>query len=367
MNLVIQDVESVLVKVPLRQRTITDSQSTVDAVEFLQVRLRTRDGLTGYGMNWSYTPGLRAAQVMVDGNYAPVLRGQDAVFRKELVRRMFFSNHFVGRVGAARVGIAAVEFALWDLACRAAGLPLWKYLGACRDKVKAYSTDGGWLTWSVEDLVRDATRLVERGFDAVKIKLGRPDPREDHERIAAVRKAVGPTIRIMTDVNCAWNLATARYWGAKLADFDVFWLEEPMPPEDVKSHAELARSIPVPIAVGETIYTKQAFRDYIESGAARYVQADATKLLGIDEWLEVAALASAYGLPVVPHTNVQQKLHVQLAAATPAAIMVENCYESINEIWEEPVHVKDGFYSLPEQPGVGLRLRDEVLQDHRIA
>ena len=371
MGLKITKVTTTLLRVPLKQRTITDSQSTVDAVEFLQVRVDAdggdgSGGITGFGMNWSYTTGLHAAQVMVDENYAPLLNGQDPFFRRELVRRMFFSNHFVGRVGAARVGIAAVEFALWDIACKAADLPLWRYLGPCRDKVKAYSTDGGWLSWSADDLVRDAQRLVARGFDAVKIKLGRPDPREDWERVGAVREAVGARVKIMTDVNCAWNLATARYWGAKLADHDVFWLEEPMMPEDVKAHAELARSIAVPIAVGETIYTKHAFRDYVESGAARYVQADATKLLGIDEWLEVAALASCYGVPVVPHTNVQQKLHVQLAAATPGVIMVESCYESIEDIWEEPIRVKDGFYGLPEEPGVGLKLRDEVVKAHRI-
>ena len=359
-------VSTTLLDVPLQQRTITDSQSKVDSVQFLQVRLDTDGDITGFGMNWSYTPGLKAAQVMVDDNYAPMLRGADPTLRKDLVRRMFFTNHFVGRVGAARVGIAAVEFALWDIACKTAEMPLWRYLGACREKVKAYSTDGGWLTWSEKELIADATRLVERGFDAVKIKLGRPDPREDIARIAAVRKALGPKIDIMTDVNCAWNLATARRFGEKLADHDVFWLEEPMPPEDVKSHAELARSISVPIAVGETIYTKYAFRDYIESGAARFVQCDATKLLGIDEWLEVAALASSYNLPVVPHTNVQQKLHVQLAAATPSAIMVENCYESLADIWEEPIGVDDGFYALPQEPGVGLKIRDKIVEKHRI-
>jgi L-alanine-DL-glutamate epimerase-like enolase superfamily enzyme len=362
----ITNVSTALIRVPLAQRTITDSQSRVDDVEFLQVRVDTDGGVTGFGMNWSYTPGLHAAQVLVDETAAPLLAGQDPQMRKELVRRMFFANHFVGRVGAARVAIAAVEFALWDVACKVAGLPLWRYLGPCRERVKAYSTDGGWLDWSVDDLLRDVTRLVERGFDAVKIKLGRPDPREDWERIGAVRRAVGPRIRIMTDANCAWNLATARYWGAKLADHDVFWLEEPMLPEDVKAHAELAHAIRVPIAVGETLYTKFAFRDYLEAGAAHFVQADATKLLGIDEWLEVAALAAAFDVPVVPHTNVQQKLHVQLAAATPGALMVESCYESLNEIWVEPVHVHGGFYSLPEEPGVGLRLRDDVVAKHRI-
>lgn len=364
---VITRVESILMRIPLRQRTITDSQSKVDAVEFLQVRIFTKDGPTGFGMNWSYTPGLRAAHVMVEDNYIPALIGENALFRKEIVRKLFFTNHFVGRVGASRVGICAIEFALWDIACKLANMPLWKYLGACRDRVKAYSTDGGWLTWTEDELIRDATALVERGFDAVKIKLGRPDPREDYNRVGAVRRAVGPGIKIMTDVNCAWNLATARQWGARLSDHDVFWLEEPMLPEDIKSHAELARSILVPVAVGETIFTKYAFRDYIESGAVGIVQADATKLLGIGEWLEVAALSNAYNLPVIPHTNVQQKLHVQLAAATPHVMMVENCYESIQDIWEEPIHVTKGYYNLPSEPGVGLKLRDDVIQQFRIA
>lgn len=366
MSITITDVKTILTRVPLNQRTITDSQSTVTHVEFMQVVLQTDAGITGYGMNWSYTPGLHAAQVMVDDHYAAVLKGQDAFLRKELVRRMFFSNHFVGRVGAARVGIAACEFALWDIACKAAKLPLWKYLGVAKERVKAYSTDGGWLTWSVDDLVRDATNLVERGFDAVKIKLGRPDPREDYERIKSVRQAVGQNVRIMTDVNCAWTLPIAKMWGSRLADHDVFWLEEPMKPEDVRSHQLLAEAITTPVAIGETIFTREAFRDYIVSGACGIVQADATKLMGIDEWLEVAALAATYNLPLIPHTNVQQKLHVQLAAATPTVMMVEHCYESIEGIWEEPITVKDGYYQLPQEPGVGLKLTDATIAKHRV-
>lgn len=362
----ITHVDTALLRVPLQQRTITDSQSTVTDVEFLQVTLQTDAGITGYGMNWSYTPGLRTAQIAVQENYAPVLLGKDPAFRKQITRECFFTNHFIGRVGSTRVALAAVEYALWDLVCKQANLPLWRYLGACRDKVKAYSTDGGWLTWSQDDLIRDATRLVERGFDAVKIKLGRPDPREDLRRIAAVRKAVGDHIDIMTDVNCAWTLAQGKQYGGRLADYDVKWLEEPMKPEDVTMHAELAHAIQTPIAVGETIFTREAFRDYIAAGAVHYVQADSTKLLGIDEWLEVAALAASYNLPVVPHTNVQHKLHVQLAAATPNCVLVENCYESLNEMWHEPIYVTNGYYNLPQEPGCGLRIRDAVIAQHRI-
>ncbi len=364
--MLIQKVETQLLRVPLQQRTITDSQSTVTHVEFLQVVLHTDAGITGYGMNWSYTPGLRPAQVMVDESYAPLLVGKDPVMRKAIVRDCFFANHFIGRVGAARVAIAAVEYALWDLVCKEAQKPLWRYLGACRDQVQAYSTDGGWLSWSEDELVRDCVRLCERGFSAVKVKLGRPDPREDLRRVAAVRRAVGPGIDIMTDVNCAWHLAQAKQYGSRLADHDVRWLEEPMKPEDVRMHAELARAIQTPIAVGETLFTREAFRDYIAAGAVHYVQADSTKLMGIDEWLEVAGLAASYNLPVVPHTNVQHKLHVQLAAATPNCILVENCYESIHDLWVEPIEVKNGRYPLPQEPGVGLQIQARYLESCRI-
>jgi L-alanine-DL-glutamate epimerase-like enolase superfamily enzyme len=259
-----------------------------------------------------------------------------------------------------------VDFALWDLLCKRAKQPLWRFLGPCREKVKAYSTDGGWLTWSEKELIEDATRLVERGFDAVKLKLGRPDPREDFERVKAIRKALGDSIGIMTDANCAWSLGTAKYWGQRLGELGVRWLEEPMHPFDVRAHAELARAITVPIAVGETLYTRHAFRDFIEAGAVHVVQADATKLTGLDEWLDVASMAGTASLPVIPHTNVQQKLHVQLAMATPAVLMVENCYESLADIWEEPIGVKNGFYDLPEEPGVGLKLRDDIATATRV-
>lgn len=363
----IQSVETELLRVPLGQRAITDSQSHVEHVEFVQVKLTTDVGITGFGMNWSYTPGMAAVKTFVDQSYAPILKGKDPQSRKKLVRDCYYSNHFIGRLGASLVGLAAVEFALWDITLKAVNQPLWRYLGPCRDRVKAYSTDGGWLSWSEADLIRDTTRLVERGFDAVKLKLGRDDPREDFERVGAVRKALGSKIRIMTDVNCAWPLGTARYWGQKLAEHDVFWLEEPMHPFDTKAHAALARSIPISIAVGETLYTKYQFRDFIEAGAVQIVQADATKLSGIDEWLEVAALAAANNIPMAPHTNVQQKLHVQLAAATEAVMLVENCYESIAEIWEEPISVVNGYYTLPEAPGVGLKIKDSVRAATRIA
>jgi L-alanine-DL-glutamate epimerase-like enolase superfamily enzyme len=359
--------ETEVLRVPLGQRPPSDSQVQVSEVEFLTVRLDTDEGISGWGFNWNYTKGTRAVKVLIDDAYAPALVGRDPMRHREVCRDLFYATHFIGRVGVAQVALCAVELAMWDIRLKAAGQPLWRYLGPARERVKAYNTDGGWLAWSVDELVRDMTRLVERGFDAVKMKLGRPDPRDDFERVKAVRKALGPKVRLMTDVNTVWDLATATYWGRKLEELDVAWLEEPLHPFDRKGHAELARALDLPIAVGETIYSRWDFREYIESGGVDVVQADVTKLSGIDEWLDVAALARAHNLPVVPHTNVQQKLHVQLAAATPNAPMVEYCYESINDIWEEPVVVRDGHYSLPERPGLGCEIAERVRKECRVA
>lgn len=363
----IKAVKTVLVDVPLGQRTITDSQSSVDSVEFVQVSIETDAGVTGHGFNWNYSKGLKAAKVMIDECYGPAVVGKPALHRHELMEVMNATTHFIGRVGVARVGLCAMNLALWDIQLKLEDQPLWNHLGPCRQRVKAYNTDGGWLTWSTDELVADMQRIIDRGFDAVKMKLGRPDPREDYQRVKSVRRAIGDGVKLMVDVNTVWDLKTAMVWGRRLEEFDIAWLEEPMHPFDVRAHAQLAQALDLPIAVGETVYTLHAFRDYIDQQAVDIVQADVTKLSGIEEWLDVAAIARAHGLSVIPHTNVQQNVHAQLAAATPNTPLMECCYESLFDIWENPIRVEDGYYTLPTTPGVGGKLTDAVLVKYRVA
>ncbi|MFZ4451578.1 mandelate racemase/muconate lactonizing enzyme family protein [Salibacterium aidingense] len=362
----INNVETYLLDIPLKQKAITDSQTKLDSVEFVVVRIDTEEGISGWGFNWNYTKGTRAVQAIIDDNYAALLMNKDPLMHKKLLNELHYTNHFIGQVGVTRVGLCAVNLALWDIRLKVSNMPLWKYLGPVKNKVKAYNTDGGWLGASTDELIEDMNKLIDRGFDAVKMKLGRPDPREDYERVKAVRDAIPSNVKLMTDVNTVWDLKTAKVWGRRLEEFDIYWLEEPMNPFNKRDHAILARDLDIPVAAGETIYTKYDFRDYIESGAVDIVQADATKLSGIDEWLDVAALARCYDLEVIPHTNVQQKLHVQLAAASPNVPMVENCYESLSTIWEEPIEVIDGYYTLPEEPGLGCKLNDSILEECRI-
>lgn len=364
---VITGVHTALVDVPLGQRTITDSQSSVQSVEFLQVSIETDTGITGYGFNWNYTRGLRSVQVMIDDCFAPAVLGMSAFDRHAAWQAMHATTHFIGRVGVAQVGLCAMNLALWDIQLKVEEVPLWRHLGPVKDRVKAYNTDGGWLTWTTNEVIDDMHRIIDRGFDAVKMKIGRSDPKEDFQRVRAVRQAIGDEIQLMVDVNTVWDLETAVQWGGRLEELNVEWLEEPLHPFDIRSHATLARAIRTPIAVGETVYTAYGFREYIDQQAAAVLQADVTKLSGIEEWLEVAAIGQKHGMPVIPHTNVQQNVHAQLAAATTNTPMIECCYESLFEIWENPIRVVDGHYTLPEVPGINGKLTDTVLTNFRVS
>src|SRR5699024_595650 len=129
-----------------------------------------------------------------------------------ILDELHYTNHFIGRVGVTRVGLSTVNLALWDIRLKKAGMPLWKYLGPVKDKVKAYNTDGGWLFSTKEELISNMNHLVDRGFDAVKMKLGKPNPQEDYERVKAVRHALPEDVKLMVDVNTIWDLKTSRVW-----------------------------------------------------------------------------------------------------------------------------------------------------------
>src|SRR5699024_6223289 len=139
----ITNVETFLLDVPLKQKAITDSQTKLESVEFIAVRLDTDEGISGWGFNWNYTKGTRAVQAIIDDTYTPVLIGKDPLMRHNLLRELHFTNHFIGQVGITRVGLCAIELALWDIQLKVADVPLWKYLGPVKRKVKAYNTDGG--------------------------------------------------------------------------------------------------------------------------------------------------------------------------------------------------------------------------------
>ncbi|CAK4858069.1 unnamed protein product [Aphanomyces euteiches] len=289
----------------------------------------------------------------IDDYYAPVLLGKDPFMVKEIWDELRFGKmHWIGRAGITHMALAAVDIALWDIMSKASNKPLWQYLGGHKSKqIKAYNTNGGWLNWSKERLLKDISSYVEDGFTGVKMKVGKPNTREDYDRVKAVREVIGNDIILMIDVNQQWNINTAMTWGKKLEEFDLFWLEEPLNPDDIMGHKKLADALNVPIALGEHVYSKYAFRDYIHAGAVEYVQ--------------VSGLAASYDLPIVPHVGDMGQIHQHLVASTQNAIMLEYI-PWIRDIFVEPATVKDGFYVLPQMPGASTEVIPQYFDKYRI-
>ena len=354
--------EPFILHAPVTRGKIADSTHSLTHWGAPGVAVHTDTGLTGYGFSGTHAL-LAADRLIVDcivHCYGPLLSGQNLTQDPRETRALWEKLHkhppiyWVGRSGITHLALAAVDIAVWDLKAKQAGLPLWKLLGgSATKKVEAYNTDGGWLNWPLETVVADCKRLIEEeGYQAVKLKVGSPDPNDDLRRVEAVRRALGPAIRVMTDVNGRWTLAQAIETGGHLADFDVTWIEEPIYFDDLESHRQLAAAIRTPIALGEQLYTKWQFRDFIQAGAVRYVQPDVTRLAGITEFLEVADLAHSHSLPVTPHVGDMAQVHQHLCFAHPACVLLEYI-PWLREWMEHPARIEAGYYVAPDTPGAG--------------
>ncbi|WP_152392858.1 mandelate racemase/muconate lactonizing enzyme family protein [Paenibacillus guangzhouensis] len=358
--------ESFILHVPITP-PITDAINVATHWGVTGMRIYTDEGITGYGYTGTCAQGDEMIAATIDRYYAKKLIGKDPFMVKQIWDELRYGEmHWIGRAGVTHMALAAVDIALWDIMAKASNRPLWQLLGGHKSqKIKAYNTNGGWLNWSQERLIADMSSILEEGFTAVKMKVGKPDPREDFARVQAVRRAIGDQVGLMIDVNQQWNITTAMTWGKKLEQFDLLWLEEPLNPDDIMNHRKLADELNVPIALGEHVYSKYAFRDYIHQGAVEYVQVDVTRVAGITEWLQVAGLAAAYDLPICPHVGDMGQIHQHLVASTPNAFLLEYI-PWIRHIFVEPATVKDGFYVLPQMPGASTEIIPRYFNEYRV-
>lgn len=361
-------VEPFILHVPVTGQEIADSMHRLTHWGVPGVILVTDTGLRGYGYSGTHAhlPTDRLITGFIEHTAAPLLLGEDPAEIDRLWQKIyrFPPAQWVGRSGITHLGLGAVDVALWDLKAKAAGVPLWKLLnaGAPAPALEAYNTDGGWLNLSRERIVANAKRFTqEEGFRGVKLKIGKPDPAEDLERVAAVRRAIGPDVKLMVDANGKWTLETALAWSPRLRELDVYWIEEPLWYDDIPAHAELAARSEVPVALGEQLYSYYNFRDFIAAGAVRFVQPDVTRLAGVTEWRQVADLAAQHGLPVAAHVGDMMQVHLHTSLAHPACAILEYI-PWIRSCFTEPATVRAGTFVPPREPGAGTTLVPDALE-----
>jgi L-alanine-DL-glutamate epimerase-like enolase superfamily enzyme len=277
-----------------------------------------------------------------------------------------------GRAGTVMRALSTLDIALWDRNARAAGLPLYKYLGAVRtDRVPAYASGGYYLPGRTNKMLADEfAGLVAQGFKAVKLKVGKlAEPKEEAARVAAVRKRIGSDVILMLDANNAWSdLPTALRYMHHYEDYDPYWIEEPFGPDDIDNHARLAAATPVPVATGEIESGRWRFKEILMQEAAAVLQPDACVIGGITEFRRVAATAASFGVTVAPHWF--HDVHAHLVAATPNARYVEYLTDdqilNFRRLVDTQLVLEGGDILLPDRPGLGFDFSPDAVKKYAI-
>jgi L-alanine-DL-glutamate epimerase-like enolase superfamily enzyme len=331
----------------------------------LFVHIKTDEGVEGLGTG----TGGPAVRAVIERNLKDLLVGEDPFAIERLWEAMFWRVRGFGRKGVAFGAISCIDVALWDLKAKALGVPLYRLLGTYRDSVPIYGS-GGWTHFNERDLIEEQSSYVERGIPRIKMKVGKDfgrSEREDVQRLAAVRKAVGDDVEIYIDANNGYYAKQAITMARRFEEFNVGWFEEPVLADDIEGLAAVAKATSIPIATGEHEYTKFGFKDLIARGGADIVQPDVGRVGGVTEWMKVGHLAHAFNLPVAPHAF--QLVHLHLACATPNLKVVE--YLGISEegdnIWytDVPKPVNGMLSPFPDRPGLGLELNPDSVEKYR--
>lgn len=362
----IVSIETYALVVPL-DRPIADSTAAMSHWTVPVVELRTRDGRVGTGISGVHTGSELLCNVIND-YYAPALLGTSSEDITGTWNRLYWlPTHWIGRAGAVHMALAMVDIALWDLAAQRAGVPLWRLLGGSPDPVQAYNTDAGWLNLSEAELVRDLSSLTDQGWQRVKIKVGKPDWREDAHRSRAVRRAIGDNVVLTCDANQRWDLATANRIMPVFEEVEMDWVEEPLHADDLDGHAALQAKTMLDIAAGESIYGFQQFNSFIAHDAIRVVQVDVTRVGGVTEWLQVAALASGRGLRVAPHAGDMMQVHQHLVGTglSGVAPLIEFIPWTQHAYVDRSV-VREGYLERPQAPGASTAVLAEARENWQL-
>ena len=315
------------------------------------VRIRMADGSEGMGYTYTIGTGGSSVVALLRDHLAPRLIGRDPAMVEQIWRDLLFATHATSVGAITSLALCAVDTALWDWRCRRDGQPLWRAAGGAQASVPVYTTEGGWLHLSPDELVRQSVEAQELGFLGAKVKVGKPRLAEDLARLGAVRQAVGDGFEIMVDANQCFTLGEALRRAPHYADLAIGWFEEPLPGDDLEGHRRLAAQATLPIAVGESLYSPGQFGDYVRAQACHIVQVDVARVGGITPWLKVAHLAECCNLAVAPHFLME--LHVSLTTAVPNGAWLEYIPQ-LDAVASSRVAIASGRATPPETPGLGI-------------
>lgn len=353
-------------------------RSSTDAV----CRITTDEGISGIGES----RGGLLDQIceVIDTAFKPMLLDENPVETEYLWQMMYQS--LLGEDAKKPKGwtprtilaaIAAVDLALWDIKAKTAGISICQLLGGHPRPIAAYISEGFYIEGqTLDEMVDEAGAAMEAGgFKALKIRIGRGEPEDSEVRIKAIRDGLGDEINLMADVNQAWDVEGTIAACERLEDYNLSWLEEPIPISRTQEHnpdllyGQIVDATNVPIASGENHIDLMECHSLAEYGGIHYMQFDAIKNGGVTEFMKVASLCQAYGIPLAPHHV--PHFHVQLVAAAPNGLILEAFDNAKQHVaWPDLFpgfpEVKDGYINIPDKPGWGMEINDELIERHGV-
>ena len=383
----IKSVQAWWVQIPIE----TDRQHVSDfgrlrTFDAAIVRIETDDGLVGWGegKNAAGSAGQYGTLChLLNHEFGPALIGRNADditfiwedlyngVRSHTAARHGHSMPELSRRGLTIAAISAIDIALWDIRGKAEGKPVWQLLGGRKaDRLPAYAS-GGWA--DADGIGEQLLGYVEQGgFQAVKMRVGVMDgrPHVSAERVHAARKALGPSVDIMVDAHGTYTVAEAKQFARMVEDCNLYWFEEPVVADDKPGMADLRSSCAVPIATGESEATRYAFRDLAVLRAADIFQPDPAFCGGITEAMRIANLASAFNLRLAPHLWAGAPCFfagLHICAAAPASVIVEyslGANPMIHMLSSDKICVSDGMIAIPESPGLGLQINEDIIEKY---
>ena len=355
------------------------------------VKIETDSGLFGWGEGGQYGPA-EPVQSMVHDVLSPVLLGGDPLHQGKHWESMYNMIRDYARVGSGIEAISAIDIALWDIKGKALGQPVSVLLdGISRKQVRCYATGlyyrGKEIPNPVTDLKnveKETNSYIDRGFRALKMKIGLYDPKLDLARVQRVREMIGEDCLLMVDANHAYNRATARFMARELSAYNVYWFEEPVVPEDRVGYRELCRMGILPIAGGECEYTRYGFAGWLANGALDICQPDISCTGGITEASRIVNMAQAFHVQCMPHvwgSGIAIAAGLQLLASMPLVPYTAKPGMGMNEpllewdcnpnplrsdLLEEPIIPENGMVDIPYKPGLGIEVKHSTLEKYLI-
>lgn len=358
--LTLRAIHATAVEVPMA-RPLGTSALTMRTAPLLLIDLETEEGVTGHAYLFCYTriaPGPIAA-VLADIQDA--VRGE-RLAPVDLSTRLQQRYRLLGAQGIVRMALAGFDVACWDALSLAAGLPLASYIGSQPRPIPAYNSNGLGLM-SPEQAADEAEALLEQGFQAVKLRLGRATAEQDLAVVRAVRRRLPDTVALMTDYNQALTVTEAIRRGQALDGEGVYWIEEPTRHDDYAGCARIAAALKTPVQIGENFAGASAMATALAADACDYAMPDLERIGGITGWQRAAALASAVGIEMSSHIFPEVSAH--LLAATPTCHWLEYV-DWAAPILAEPLRIVDGLAQVPDRPGSGVAWDTDAVKRFRI-